>query len=148
MTFLGSKTLSRLVVPIAASILGAAISLASTLPRPVSTQPAGETTDATQSTLLPKMMDASASYADTGNASPATATERETGAGPQSSSASMSGLHARVAPDELSGGLVDQCKPIQPQGHVPEPMSIVLMTSGLLSLIGVRRFRKSAVRLG
>jgi len=94
------------------------------------------------------MMDTSASYADTGNASPATATERETGAGSQSSSASIPAQHARVAPDELSGGPVDKCKPIPPQGHVPEPMSIILMTSGLLGLIGVRRFRKSAARLG
>ena len=148
MTFLGSKTLSRLVLPLAASILGAAISLASTLPRPASPQPAGETTEAAQSTPLPKMMDTSASYADTGNASPATATERETGAGSQSSSASIPAQHARVAPDELSGGPVDKCKPIPPQGHVPEPMSIILMTSGLLGLIGVRRFRKSAARLG
>jgi hypothetical protein len=147
MTFLGSKTLSRLVPPLAASILGAAISLASSLPRAVSTQPAGETTEAAQSTPLPKMMDTSASYVDTGNASPANATERETGASPQSSSASIPAQHARVAPDELSGGPVDQCKPVQPQGHVPEPMSIILMTSGLLGLIGVRRFRKSAARL-
>ena len=139
MTFLGSKTLSRLVLPFAASVLGAGISLASTLPRSVSTQPAAP---------LPKMMDASASYADTGNVAPAAGTERETGAGPQSSSASMPALHARVASDELSGGPIDHCKPPEPQGHVPEPMSIVLMTSGLLGLIGARRFRKSAARVG
>jgi hypothetical protein len=139
MTFLGSKTLSRLVLPLAASLLGACISLASTVPRPVSTEPA---------TPLPNMMDASASYADTGNASPATATERETGAGPQSSSASIPALHAKVASEELSGGPVDHCKPPEPQGHVPEPMSIILMTSGLLGLIGARRFRKPAARLG
>jgi len=142
MTFSGSKTFSRFVLPLAAGVLGAGISLASTLPRPISDQPAGETTDAASSTLLPRMMDAAASYADTGNATPATATERETGAGPQSSSASLPALHATVASDELSGAAVDRFQPADLQAPVPEPVSMILMTSGLLGLIGARRFRK------
>ena len=141
MTFKGRKTLSCVVLPLAAGLLGAGLSLASTLPHP-SSDVAGETTGDAPSALLSKMMDASASYADTGNAGPAPAAERETGAGPKNSSAWMPASHARVAPDELSGGPVDHCKPNDPQGSVPEPMSIILMTSGLLGLIVARRFRK------
>jgi hypothetical protein len=62
--------------------------------------------DVAPSALLPTMMDASASLTDTGNAPPATAIRRETGAGPESPSAPMAALHARVASGEYLLGLI------------------------------------------
>jgi len=134
MTLLRCKTLSRLILPLAA-VLFSGLSVASTLPRPVPEQPSGLTTDATPSTLLPKMMDTSTSYADTGNTAP------------DAAAAPVAVEHARMASDELSGGPIDRCKPPEPQASAPEPMSIILMTSGLLGLIGARCLRKCTVRL-
>jgi|HubBroStandDraft_1064217.scaffolds.fasta_scaffold01279_4 hypothetical protein len=123
MTLSRSKTVARVVLLLSAGILGTCISLASTLPGPVS-KPEGDT-DAAPASLLPPMMDSSASFTDTGS----------TGAAPESHAAPAP-LDARVDSSDGPGAQPDN------KGCVPEPVSIILMTSGLLGLIAARRFRK------
>jgi hypothetical protein len=89
------------------------------------------------------MMDASASFTDTGNASPATATGREAGAGPESPSAPRAASRAGVSSGDLSAAAnADGVDGQNHHGCVPEPVSMILTTGGLLGLIGARRFRK------
>ena len=138
MAFGKSKTVRRLVLVLSAGVLGAGISLASTLPDPVS-KPAGAATDAAPSALLPTMMDASTSFADSGNTTPSTAAAPATPSLPLGPSASGGG----VSSGDVSTGLRE--KPDH-TGCVPEPVSTILMTSGLLGLIVARRFRSSSQR--
>src|SRR5580693_8628003 len=88
MTFFGS---SRLLMLLSAGMLGACLMLASTLPGPAA-HPGEETVDAASSAMLPRMMDASGSFTDTGTASPA------------ASQAPMDTLHARSADGPPSNG--------------------------------------------
>ena len=129
----------RVILSLSAATLAACISLASTLPGPVSTPPEN-TIDAAPSTILPTMMDAAGSFRDTGDSSPAI--EFEAGA-PQTPASPMAVLNARVASGELATTANVDGIDAQPDhnGCMPEPFSIILMASGLLGLIGARRFR-------
>ena len=91
------------------------------------------------SSLLPTMLDASASYADTGNSAPADAAEGETGA-TQGSPAQMPHLSARVASGDLAA--VGNAQPDH-NGCTPEPVTTILMASGILGLFAVRRLGQS-----
>jgi hypothetical protein len=137
MTLSGSKTVSRVILLLVTGMLGACISPASTLSAPV--QKAGDTTDMAPSSLLPGLMDASVSYTDTVSASPAA--ERGSGVVLESPVAPATALNARVASGELVAEVRESVQPDH-DGCTPEPVSIVLTTSGLLGLIGARRFRK------
>jgi hypothetical protein len=141
MTLPRSKTITRVVLLLSAGLLAACISLASTLPGPVST-PAENTMNAAPSTILPAMMDASESFRDTGDASPVAV--REAGAAPETPAAPMAAMNARVASGELATAANVDGIDAQPDrnGCMPEPLSIIMMASGLLGLIGARRFRK------
>jgi hypothetical protein len=140
MTLPRSKTIIRVILSLSAATLAACISLASTLPGPVSTPPEN-TIDAAPSTILPTMMDAAGSFRDTGDSSPAI--EPEAGAAPEAPASPMAVLNARVASGELATTANVDGIDAQPDhnGCMPEPFSIILMASGLLGLIGARRFR-------
>lgn len=137
----GSKTTNRIALLLSTGFLGACISLASTLPGPAP-EKAGDTVDTAPASLLPEMMDASVSYTDTANASPVTAPGAvDTAAAMETSAAPVAALNARVASGELIAGASDTAQPDH-KGCMPEPVSMVLMTGGLLGLIAARRFRR------
>jgi len=58
--------------------------------------------------------------------------------------APMAALHARVASGELPAAANVDGAGARPDHHgcVPKPVSMIPMTSGLLGLIGARRFKK------
>lgn len=131
MTLSRSKIIRRAVAMLSAAVVGTCIALASTLPGPIPSNGVA-TLDIAPSSLLPKLMDASSSYADTGNSSPAatvtvTAPVARVSSGPLSLGVSTDGLDA--LPDH--------------GGCVPEPVSLVLMSTGILGLLGVRILRRS-----
>ena len=94
--------------------------------------------DVAPASLLPHMMDSSA-YMDTVNAP--SAAVADSGTVMESRSAAPAALSARVASGELVARAAENTQPDH-GGCVPEPVSVVLMTSGLLGLAAARRFRK------
>jgi hypothetical protein len=130
MTFSGSKTVRRLALLLAAGALAPCISLASSLPGT-----ADKAMDSAQSALLPSMMDAAASFTDTGNSSPAIVPPSPL----QTRSGGLTGIadaaDAQDRPDNMGNGCV------------PEPVSIFLMASGMLGLVSVRRFSRTSRQL-
>ena len=138
-----SKTVTRAVKLLSTCLLGACISLASTLAGPAA-QPAADTVDASPSAVLPALLDTSASFTGTGGDSTATGADERNGIGPESPAAPANILNTRVASGEPGTTLgIDGSEPDH-GGCVPEPLSLILMTSGLLGLIGARRLKKSA----
>jgi len=130
MIFSRSNALSRAAAILSAGLLASYTLLASTLPGPTPAEPE-DTIDAAPSTLLPAMIDSSASFTDTGDASPAPAPP-------------MGGLDATVASSELAVSASLEGASAHPDSCMPEPVSMVLMTSGLLGLIVARRFKSGA----
>jgi len=124
----GSQTLFRIAATVGAGVLCAGLALSSDLPK----QPVA---DAAPSELLPKMMDASSSYEDTETAPPDTARP-------------AAAEHARVFPEGLSRGPIDNCEPAQPRGLVPEPVTVLLMASGLVGMIAAQHLRHLASKVG
>jgi hypothetical protein len=126
-------TKSRFVPLLFTGMLGACISLASTLPDAVS-QPGEDAMESVQAALLPGMMDASASFANTGSSSPATVSTSPF----QARSGGLSGVadvaDTRDRPDNMGSGCV------------PEPVSMLLTMGGLLGIIAVRRFGGRALQ--
>jgi len=104
--------------------------------------PEGQTTDAAPSALLPTLMHASASFANTNTSPPAASAP--TDASPEAPAPPVAGLQARVASGDLSNlSTLDGIDPDH-MGHgcVPEPASMILMTSGVLGLIVARRRKR------
>jgi hypothetical protein len=137
MTVPVGRTFNRYAGLILAGMLAACISFGSTLP----TSKAGSADEAGTAGMLPNMMDASSSYTDTGAVSPATPTVQENGPS-ITAPATPAGLNATVASGEFSPASTNRTAGSNHQGCVPEPVSVILMTGGLLGLIAVRRFRK------
>jgi len=130
----GNGTIHRVAALFSAGMLAACLSLASTLPKPT-----GEGDSAT-SAALPGMMDASSSYASTGSETPALAPGGNASAVETPAAAP---LRTQVASGELSpANKTSGAAGSDHQGCVPEPVSVILMTSGLLGLLAARRFRK------
>jgi hypothetical protein len=121
-------------------MLGASISLASTLSGPAADKATESTMDAAPASLLPGLVDTSVAYTDTGNASPAAAGAANFAVA-QAPAPAATALNARVASGELVAGASDTALPDH-NGCMPEPVSIMLMTSGLAGLIVARRFRR------
>jgi hypothetical protein len=125
MTFrVSTRTVQRVQVLLASGLLTACISLASTLPGPA--HKSGEDMGSNES-MLPRMMDSSASYTETARPEEPESTP----------------LHARIASgDTLPAASPDSGNGSQGQSCVPEPMSLLLMAGGLFGLISARRFQK------
>lgn len=142
MTFVRSKTANRVVVLLSAGMLSACISLATSLPGQVS-KTTGDTIDIAPASLLPGMMDASASFTTTGETATTVSIGRETPIEPALPAAPV--VSGPVTSGEISTTVaLDGADGPDHKGCVPEPVSLLLMTSGLLGLAGARRFRRPA----
>ena len=126
---LGNRALNRVAALLLTGVLTACLSLASTLPAPKGGEEAGP------AGLLPSMMDASSSYMDTGAATPAA---------PAAAAPVPAGMQTRVASGEFSPAAARPANntPGRPDCPTPEPLSVVLMSGGLLGLFAVRRFKR------
>lgn len=132
-----SRPVQRVQVLFFAGLLTACISLASTLP--ASAQKSGDDAGSNESSLLPRMMDTSASYTETGTAAPAAGEV----SGARMEAPDSTPLHARVASgDSLPADSPQGANGSDRQGCVPEPVSVLLMAGGLFGLICARRFTK------
>jgi hypothetical protein len=122
-------------VLLVSGLLTACISLASTLPGPA--HKSGEDMGSSESTMLPRMMDSSAAYPETGTAAPIAGQE----SGARMEAPESAPMHARVASgDSLPAASPQESNGSNGQSCVPEPVSVLLMAGGLLGLICARRF--------
>lgn len=141
MTFSRSQTLRRIALLCSTAAVAAVVSLASTLPGPAGDKGNESTIDTAPASLLPGIGDASTSYTDTANASPAATGAGSAGQAIETTAAPSGPLTGRVASGELVATVSDTAIPDH-NGCMPEPVSVILMTSGLAGLLLARRLRK------
>lgn len=143
MTLLASQSVRRFAVLLSLGIAGVTISTASTLPGPVE-KPEGEIVYITPASLLPPFTGTAGAFADTDSTSPSNAA----GDGVLSAAgapAPTAALNGRVASGDLVAiAVIDDLNARADRGScMPEPVSVILMTTGLLGLLGFRRYARN-----